>query len=104
MERVAFKMKLFKGKEAEYKKRHNEIWPGLSELLKEKGIHEYSIFLDESTGFLFGFLKVPDKAKLNELPAQPIMKKWWAYMKDIMESNTDDSPVSVPLEEVFYMP
>lgn len=104
MERVAFKMKLFKGKEAEYKKRHDEIWPELAELLKEKGVQEYSIFLDEPTSFLFGVLKIPDGKRLDELPDQAIMKKWWAYMKDIMESNPDNSPVSVPLKEVFYLP
>ena len=104
MERVAFKMKLFKGKETEYKKRHDEIWPDLASLLREKGIHEYSIFLDEETGSLFGFLKIPDRGKLDELPADPIMKKWWAHMKDIMESRADNSPVSIPLKEVFYLP
>lgn len=104
MERVAFKMKLFKGQEAEYKKRHDEIWPELSELLKEKGVQDYSIFLEEETGFLFGVLNIPDAARLNELPEHPIMKKWWAYMKDIMECNPDNSPVSVPLQEAFYMP
>ena len=103
MERVAFKMKLFKGKEIEYKKRHDEIWPELSGLLKEKGVQEYSIFLDEATGFLFGSLKIPDAKKLDELPSHPVMKKWWAHMKDIMESNPDNSPVSIPLVEVFYM-
>ena len=104
MKRVAFKMKLFKKMEAEYKKRHDEIWPDLAKLLKEKGISEYSIFLDKATGDLFGVLKIPDEKKLEELPQHPVMKKWWAYMKDIMESNPDSSPVSVPLREVFYLP
>ncbi len=103
MQRVAFKMKLFKGKEAEYKKRHDEIWPELVQLLKEAGIEDYSIFLDEPTGYLFGVLKITNAANLDTLPHQPVMKKWWAYMKDIMESNPDNSPVSVPLPEVFYM-
>ena len=104
MQRLAFKMKLFKGQEAEYKKRHDEIWPELSQLLKENGISHYSIFLEEETGFLFGVLNVEDPAKMDRLPAEAIMKKWWAYMKDIMDSNPDNSPVSVPLNEVFYMP
>ena len=104
MERVAFKMKLFKGNEIEYRKRHDEIWPELSELLKEKGISEYSIFLDDETGYLFGVLKIPDRKKLDELPSHPVMKKWWAYMKDVMESNPDNSPISIPLQEVFYLP
>ena len=103
MQRLAFKMKLFKGQEEEYKKRHDEIWPELSALLKENGVSDYSIFLEEETGFLFGVLKVENPALLDELPLQPIMKKWWAYMKDIMESREDNSPVSISLKEVFYM-
>lgn len=102
--RVAFKMKLHKGFEAEYKKRHDEIWPELQQLLKQTGISEYSIFLDESTGSLFGVLKIKDAAMLDQLPSHPVMQRWWAYMKDIMETNADNSPVSVPLKEVFYMP
>jgi L-rhamnose mutarotase len=104
MQRVAFRMKLFSGQEAEYRKRHDAIWPELSALLKEKGVQEYSIFLDDTTGYLFGTLKIPDAGRLDELPAHPIMKKWWAYMQDIMESNPDNSPVSLPLQEVFFMP
>lgn len=104
MKRVAFKMRLFKGQEAEYKKRHDQLWPELESLLHETGIREYSIFLDEASGDLFGVLQIADALKLESLPAHPVMQKWWAYMKDIMESNPDNSPVSVPLQEVFYMP
>jgi L-rhamnose mutarotase len=104
MQRVAFKMQLFKGQEKEYRKRHDEIWPELSELLKKTGVQEYSIFLDESTNSLFGVLQIDNPVKLDELPAHPVMQKWWAYMKDIMESNPDNSPVSIPLQEVFYLP
>lgn len=104
MARVAFKMKLNKGFEAEYKKRHDELWPELQQLLASAGISEYSIFLDEETNFLFGVLKAEDPATLNNLPSEPVMQRWWAYMKDIMESNPDNSPVSIPLKEVFYLP
>lgn len=104
MQRIAFKMQLHKGFEAEYARRHEKLWPELERLLKDTGIHEYSIFLDETTLGLFGVLKVDDTTKLDELPSHPVMQKWWAYMKDIMESNADNSPVSVPLKEVFYLP
>jgi len=103
MQRVAFKMKLFKGKEDEYKKRHDAIWPELKSLLKTTGIEDYSIFLDEETNDLFGVLKIEDLMKLDELPNHPVMKKWWSYMKDIMETNEDESPVSVRMSEVFYL-
>ena len=97
-------MQLNKGAEAEYKKRHDNLWPELIALLKSKGISEYSIFLDETTNDLFGILKIDDAAMLDNLPEHPVMQKWWLYMKDIMESNPDNSPVSIPLKEVFYLP
>lgn len=104
MKRVAFKMKLHKGQAAEYERRHAAIWPELEELLKASGISRYSIFLDPETHQLFGVLTVTDQTKLETLGHEPVMKRWWAYMKDIMECNPDDSPVSMPLKEVFYLP
>ncbi len=104
MHRIAFKMQLFKGCEDEYKKRHDKIWPELKSLLKEAGISDYSIFLDETTNNLFGVMKAEDREKLNDLPSSLLMKKWWKYMEDIMESNPNHSPVSTPLTEVFYLP
>jgi L-rhamnose mutarotase len=103
MKRIAFKMKLTPGLQDEYKKRHDEIWPELKDLLKSKGIEDYSIFLDEETNSLFAILKIKDEDDLETLPSYPVMKKWWSYMKDIMESNPDHSPVSIPLKEMFYL-
>ena len=103
MQRKAFKMFLLPGFEQEYKKRHDEIWPELAELLKQVGIQNYSIFLDTSTLTLFAYLEASDLAHLDSLPAQEIMKKWWAYMGDIMETNEDQSPVSVDIPAVFYL-
>ena len=104
MSRLAFKMKLFPGFEEEYKKRHDEIWPDLVELLKQSGISDYSIFLDEETNSLFGVLDITDAKNMDNLPQHEVMQRWWKYMADIMESNPDHSPVSVPLKEVFYLP
>jgi L-rhamnose mutarotase len=104
MQRVAFKMKLLKGYEQEYKKRHDEIWSDLKDLLKQSGIVDYSIFLDKQSNDLFGYLTIENMKKLDLLPKEPVMKKWWSYMKDIMETNDDNSPVTIPLEEVFYLP
>ena len=96
-------MKLFEGYAEEYKNRHDAIWTELKQLLKQAGIKEYSIFLDQETNNLFAYLTVDDTRKMDELRNQAMMKKWWSYMKDIMETNEDDSPVSVPLKEVFYL-
>jgi L-rhamnose mutarotase len=103
MQRIAFKMKLFPGRQDEYKKRHDEIWPDLKSLLSSSGIQDYSIFLDEETDALFAILKIKDKSLLETLPSHPVMQKWWSYMHDIMESNPDYSPLSIPLKEMFYL-
>ena len=103
MNRVAFKMKLKQGFELEYKKRHDEIWPELVKQLEEAGISDYSIYLDPETNILFAFQKVKDHHTTDQLPETDIVKKWWAYMADIMDTNADNSPVQKPLHEVFHM-
>ena len=104
MQRLAFKMKLNKGQKDEYTKRHNEIWPELKELLKQNDVSEYSIFFDEETHTLFAFQKISGNSGSQDLSDNEIVKKWWDYMADIMEVNPDNSPISAPLEEVFYLP
>ena len=103
MKRAAFKMKLKAGYEKEYKKRHDEIWPELKKKLSRAGIYDYSIFLDNETLTLFAVQKLKDNNTVEKLPSKEIMKKWWDYMKDIMETNPDNSPVITSLEEVFHM-
>lgn len=103
MSRVAFKMYLNEGQKEAYIKRHNEIWPELKKLLKDAGVSEYSIFLDEETNTLFAFQKVDGHNGSQDLGKTEIVQKWWAFMSDIMETNADNSPVSIELEEVFYM-
>lgn len=103
MQRLAFKMKLNPGQKAAYTKRHNELWPELKKLLKDAGVSEYSIFIDEETNTLFAFQKVSGDGGSQDLAQNPIVQKWWEFMADIMETNPDNSPVSRPLEEVFFM-
>jgi L-rhamnose mutarotase len=103
MQRVAFKMKLLPGFKEEYKKRHSNIWPELKELLSQAGVKDYSIFFDEQTDTLFAVQKITGESDSQELGNTEIVKKWWAYMADIMETNPDNSPLTIPLEEVFYM-
>jgi L-rhamnose mutarotase len=101
--KLAFKMKLKPGFKDEYKKRHDEIWPELRTLLKENGISDYTIFLDEETNILFAVQQQDGNQSSQDLGQTAIVQKWWAYMADIMESNSDNSPVSKPLIEVFHM-
>ena len=101
--RFAFLMKLKPECEDEYKKRHDKIWPELVELLQGAGISDYSIFLDSGTLTLFALLHLSDNNTLGDLPNQPLMRKWWDYMADLMETNPDRSPVVTAIQEVFHM-
>lgn len=104
MEKITFKMMLNPGQAAEYKMRHDEIWPELSSLLKDAGISDYSIFLDEETNILFAVLSRTENHSMDELPSTEIMQRWWSFMGDIMATNPDGSPVVTPLSKMFHLP
>ncbi|GAA4504215.1 L-rhamnose mutarotase [Hymenobacter ginsengisoli] len=102
MEELAFTMQLKPGVAAEYQRRHDEIWPELSSALTEAGIRDYSIFLDEASGRLFGVQKRLPSHSADALPDLPVMKRWWKYMAELMLVNDDSSPVVTPLRRVFH--
>jgi L-rhamnose mutarotase len=101
--REAFKMFLKPGFKEEYKRRHSLIWPELKKLLSDSGVYDYSIYLDEETNILFAFQKTRGEGGSQDLGSNPIVQKWWDYMADIMEVNPDNSPISIPLPEMFHM-
>jgi L-rhamnose mutarotase len=103
VQRVAFKMKLKPGVAAEYKKRHDEIWPELAAELKAAGVSDYSIFLDEETLTLFAVQKLSADNTAAKLPDSPIVRKWWQHMAPLMETHPDHVPVASPLREVFHL-
>ncbi len=103
MIRKAFKMKVYPEQVAEYIKRHNPIWEELAQVLKDHGVHNYSIFLDEDTHILFGYAEIEAEEKWSTIADTEICKKWWKYMADLMDTNSDDSPISIGLKEVFYL-
>ena len=101
--KFAFKMQLNQGEAEAYQKRHDEIWTELVDLLHDAGISDYSIFLDEETHILFGVLRRTKNHKMNQLPEQEVMQRWWKFMGDIMKTNSDGSPWVQPLKQVFYI-
>lgn len=98
-----FKMKLFPGKEEEYEKRHNLLWPEMKEMIHKYGGKNYTIFLDEETLTLFGYIEIESEEKWAESANTEICRKWWDYMADIMETNPDNSPVSIDLMNIFHL-
>lgn len=103
MIRKSFKMKLFPNMAVEYENRHNALWPEMQEAIRQHGGHNYSIFLDRKTDVLYGYIEIEDEARWAALADTPINRKWWDFMADIMETNQDNSPVSVDLYPVFHL-
>ncbi|MDV7144328.1 L-rhamnose mutarotase [Tropicimonas sp. TH_r6] len=104
MQKYAFRMRLNPGCREEYQRRHDEIWPELSDLLREAGVSDYSIHLDPETNLLFGVLWRTDDHRMDSLPETAVMQRWWAHMADIMETQADNKPVVTELETVFHLP
>ncbi|KPG73781.1 L-rhamnose mutarotase [Enterococcus sp. RIT-PI-f] len=101
MIKKAFRMKLYAGYEQEYTRRHQEIWPEMRQMLKEQGAQSYSIFFDAQTNDLYGYLEIEDEQRWDQVASTAINQKWWHYMADIMETNSDDSPRTIDLKHVF---
>lgn len=99
----AFKMQLYSGQEAEYVKRHRELWPEMKEMIHAHGGKNYSIFLDRETMTLFGVIDIEDEERWAKSADTEINRKWWDYMSDIMETHPDNSPVSTDLTLVFHL-
>lgn len=103
MIRKAFKMEVYPEKTDEYIQRHNPIWEDLKLLLKDHGVHNYSIFFDSGTHILFGYAEVESEEKWNAITNTDICQKWWKSLADLMETNPDKSPKSTDLKEVFHL-
>ena len=103
MVRKAFKMKLYDGMQQEYKKRHDELWEEMKDMIHQYGGSNYSIFLDEETNILYGYIELESEELWDRSADTMICRKWWNFMKDIMETNPDNSPVSIDLKSVFHL-
>ena len=101
--RKAFRMSVHPGQEEEYERRHRPIWQELTDTLIEHGVISYSIFFDPDTRDLFGYAEVESEERWDEIASTPVCRRWWHYMREIMPSNPDDSPVSRRLHEVFHL-
>lgn len=103
MIRKAFVMSVNPDQHDEYEKRHNPIWEELEQVLKAQGAHNYSIFLYPETNQLFGYVEIEDEARWDAVASTEVCQRWWAYMKDVMPTNPDNSPISTDLKCVFHM-
>jgi L-rhamnose mutarotase len=103
MIRKAFRMSVHAGRYEEYARRHDPIWPELEKTLFDHGVLDYSIYLDPNTGDLFACAVIESEERWGAIAATDVCRRWWTYMRDLMPSNPDHSPVASDLREVFHL-
>ncbi len=103
MIRMGFVMHVDPGAHAEYKRRHDQLWPEMAAMLREHGLRSYDIWLDAKRSLLFAHVVVDSKERWDAVASDPVCRRWWTYMRDVMETNPDDSPVVEELPSVFHL-
>ena len=103
-EKHAFAMRLHPGRADDYRRRHDALWPELARLLREAGVADYSIHLDPASHTLFAVLWRRRDHAMASLPDHPVMRRWWAHMADLMETEPSGAPTVLPLEPLFHLP
>jgi L-rhamnose mutarotase len=103
MERVCFSFEIYAGTEAEYKKRHDEIWPELVRVIKEAGQSNYSLFRKGTT--IVGYLECEPDAEtaFAEVAATDVNRRWSEWLQDVIESSRAPDGGFERLEEVWHL-
>ena len=103
MIRRAFRMSVNPDAAEEYERRHRPIWKELEDMLLAHGVVTYSIYMDDETNDLFGYVELEDEARWAAIARTEVCGRWWRHMRDVMPANPDNSPVSRDLREVFHL-
>ncbi|MCP8688840.1 L-rhamnose mutarotase [Marinobacterium sedimentorum] len=100
----AFVMQLKPGCEADYRQRHDDIWPELTALLKGYGIGDYHIYLQPQTLQLFAHFSTAGHFDAVSLRLEPVMQRWWESMSPLMETQPGShEPLAMALQPMFYL-
>ena len=97
-------MTLKEGKLEEYKRKHDEVWPEISEILRSSGVTNYSIYYDKKDNTLIEYMELTDDNTFDQMEELETIKKWNIFMKDLLvtTSKEDASPIVDELLEVFH--
>lgn len=105
MIRKAVVFQVRRGCAEEYVRRHNPVPPEIAELLKKHGVKNYSIYLHEPTGMLFGYFEAESEEELARLDDYAVNHRWWESNAKILvcENDGDVKGKEEELREVFHL-
>ncbi len=91
---------------AEYKKYHAEIWPEISDMIRQCNIQNYSIYYKD--GQLFSYFEYTGDdfaTDMAKMAADPKTQEWWDVMMPMqipLETRTEGEWWA-EMEEVFHL-
>ena len=103
VETASFALHLKPGAEAEYRRRHDALWPEMRDLLLSRGILHYEIALHPGTNLLFAFIVRRRDHATADMADHPVAQRWRAHMADILETTRGTTPRIDPLERMFVL-
>jgi L-rhamnose mutarotase len=102
MRRTCFTLQVDPARLAEYRARHERVWPDMLAALRDAGWRDYSLFLRED-GLLVGYFVADDPDAAREaMAASPAAERWEAEMAPFFAEGRADETRHV-LDEVFNL-
>lgn len=101
-ESLAFCLRLRAGHEAEYQRRHDDLWPDMRRALLDAGLLHYEIYLEPQSLLLFIFMVRRSDHSMGDLQRNPVWRRWQHHMADILVQD-NGLPLRVPLQRMFWM-
>ena len=106
MKRIGFLLKVRPDKLAEYKARHQAVWPEMQAALRRHGWHNYSLFM-RPDGLVFGYFETPESFEAAQagMATEPINAQWQDFMAPFFQGGGDThaDEMMETLEPVFYL-
>jgi L-rhamnose mutarotase len=105
VKRVGFLLKVKQDKIAEYKRRHEQVWPEMLDALRRTGWRNYSLFMRDD-GLLFGYFEAEEsfQASLDGMAREDANARWQEFMAPYFEGlGVHADQMMEELEEVFHL-
>lgn len=103
MQRVCFLMEIIPGQEAEYEKRHREIWPELTAALSDAGVRNYTLFRRGTSVIAYAECHPDAATAFGTVGRTEVNARWARWFTDVLASHTDDSGNLIEAAEVWHL-
>ena len=103
MERICFTFELYPGAEEEYKRRHDEIWPELVEVIEEAGIRNYTLFRSGTQVIAYAECHPDVATAFGKVGATDVNRRWAEWFRDLIVSLTDEQGNLFRADEVWHL-